>query len=510
MPQTKTKKHDGKTKKAKSALSSIVFRAWLAFLVLALCVIAFFWTGELVIFATNYTKMYVDRLTQQSRELVASLKNNQYSADATSFRDKAEDCARRNNLTTIVFVFPEGSDELNPYEAQIEYYTNPVYASGETPSDFPAARAVIEYEFLLRMSEIDGNGGFLMRGKSESPLTVIYGEKMTSDDGEEIFLYTSTTINEYDFTINILTNQMIIVTVICLIFSLIISFFIAWQFSKPIRQFTATAKKIGDGDLSQKYVGNGYNEFDDLADALNYATSEMIKAEKFRRDFLTNVSHDIRTPLTLIKANAEMIRDLSGDIKEKRDRNTQTIINEADRLTLLVEDILDLSKLEAGVAEMSDELVSLSAVAESVIAQFDVLKERDGYVFETDISPDVFVRCDAKRLTQVIYNLVGNAINYAGDDRKVIVKVFKDGDMAKVEISDHGKGIPEEELDHVWERYYRSNQNKRNVVGSGIGLSIVKNILISFGAEYGIKSSAGKGSTFWFALKLADGGKETN
>lgn len=510
MPQTKTKKHDGKTKKAKSALSSIVFRAWLAFLVLALCVIAFFWTGELVIFATNYTKMYVDRLTQQSRELVASLKNNQYSADAISFRDKAEDCARRNNLTTIVFVFPEGSDELNPYEAQIEYYTNPVYASGETPSDFPAARAVIEYEFLLRMSEIDGNGSFLMRGKSESPLTVIYGEKMTSDDGEEIFLYTSTTINEYDFTINILTNQMIIVTVICLIFSLIISFFIAWQFSKPIRQFTATAKKIGDGDLSQKYVGNGYNEFDDLADALNYATSEMIKAEKFRRDFLTNVSHDIRTPLTLIKANAEMIRDLSGDIKEKRDRNTQTIINEADRLTLLVEDILDLSKLEAGVAEMSDELVSLSAVAESVIAQFDVLKERDGYVFETDISPDVFVRCDAKRLTQVIYNLVGNAINYAGDDRKVIVKVFKDGDMAKVEISDHGKGIPEEELDHVWERYYRSNQNKRNVVGSGIGLSIVKNILISFGAEYGIKSSAGKGSTFWFALKLADGGKETN
>ena len=236
----------------------------------------------------------------------------------------------------------------------------------------------------------------------------------------------------------------------------------------------------------------------------------MIKAEKVRRDFLTNVSHDIRTPLTLIKANAEMIRDLSGDIKEKRDRNTQTIINEADRLTLLVEDILDLSKLEAGVAEMSDELVSLSAVAESVIAQFDVLKERDGYVFETDISPDVFVRCDAKRLTQVIYNLVGNAINYAGDDRKVIVKVFKDGDMAKVEISDHGKGIPEEELDHVWERYYRSNQNKRNVVGSGIGLSIVKNILISFGAEYGIKSSAGKGSTFWFALKLADGGKETN
>lgn len=500
MPGSFSKMNDN-VKKNKSALGSIVFRAWLAFLVLALCVIAFFWTGELVIFATNYTKMYVERLTAQSKELAGSLRTNQYSADATAFRSKAEDCARRDNLTTIVFVFPDGSDELNPYEAQIEYYTNPIYASGETPSDFPAARGVIEQGYLERMSDMEGEGSFVMRAERRgSPLTVIYGEKMLTDDGEELFLYTSTTVSEYDFTINILTNQMIIVTIICLVFSIIISFFIAWQFSKPIRQFTATAKKIGGGDVTLKYAGNGYNEFDELADALNYATSEMVKAEKFRRDFLTNVSHDIRTPLTLIKANAEMIKDISGDNKEKRERNTRTIINEADRLTQLVEDILDLSKLEAGVVEMKTELVCLSTVAEDVITQFDVLRDRDGYIFEKDIQPDVYVRCDAKRLTQAIYNLVGNAVNYAGDDRKVIITVREDNGKVRVEVTDHGKGIPEEEIEHVWERYYRSNQNKRNVVGSGIGLSIVKSVLISFGAEYGIESGEGKGSTFWFML----------
>ena len=317
-----------------------------------------------------------------------------------------------------------------------------------------------------------------------------------------MYLYVSTSVNEYGFTVRVLTNQMLIVTIICIAFSLLISLLIAWQFARPIKQFTATARRIGDGDLSLEYKGNGYNEFDDLADALNYATSEMVKAENFRRDFLTNVSHDIRTPLTLIKANAEMIRDISGDKKEKRNRNTQTIINEADRLTLLVEDILDLSKLQAGVVEMKNEIVDVGAIAHEVVSQFDVLRVRDGYVFETDIEQGLLVICDRKRLTQVVYNLVGNAINYVGDDRKVIVRVFGDNGKAKVEISDHGKGIPLGEIDKVWERYYRSNRQNRNVVGSGIGLSIVKNVLISFNAEYGIISHEGEGTTFWFALPL--------
>ena len=235
---------------------------------------------------------------------------------------------------------------------------------------------------------------------------------------------------------------------------------------------------------------------------MNYATEETEKAEKFRRDFLTNVSHDIRTPLTIIKANAEMIRDISGEKKEKRDRNTQTIINESDRLTLLVEDILDLSKLQSGVVEMKNEPVDVGAVTREVVGQFDVLKETGGYVFETEIESGLIALCDRKRLAQVMYNLIGNAINYVGEDKKVIVKVTGADGFVRAEISDHGKGIPSDEIDKVWERYYRSNRQNRNVVGSGIGLSIVKNLLISFNARYGIISGVGTGTTFWFELDL--------
>lgn len=153
------------------------------------------------------------------------------------------------------------------------------------------------------------------------------------------------------------------------------------------------------------------------------------------------------------------------------------------------------------------EPVDVGAVAREVVAQFDVLRDRDGYVFETDISTGLKVTCDHKRLMQVVYNLVGNAINYVGEDRKVVVRVFEQNGKAKVEISDHGKGIPADEIDKVWERYYRSNRQNRNVVGSGIGLSIVKNVLIGFNAEYGIISHEGEGTTFWFALPL-DGSDE--
>lgn len=496
------RKINKKDKKAKSAFGSVMFRAWLAFLVLAISVIGFFWLGEFVIFNTNYIKMYVGRLSDQSRILERKLKNNNYNALADSFRSEANQCAAKYGMTVAVYSFREGANKLNVSEAQFAFYVDPTEINLPT-TDNTRAMAVIRSDFLVKMSEIEKTGSFVMSRESGSVKTVIYGSKMEANDGNSVYLYVSTSVNEYGFTVNILSRQMLIVTLLCLFLSVFSSLTIAWMLTRPIKRFTETARRIGDGDLTLKYEGNGYNEFDDLADALNYATSEMIKAENFRRDFLTNVSHDIRTPLTLIKANAEMIRDLSGDNKEKRNRNTQTIINEADRLTLLVEDILDLSKLQAGVVEMNNGKVDVGAVTREVVGQFDVLRERGGYVFETDIADGLIAVCDRKRLAQVIYNLVGNAINYVGDDKKVIVRLFEKDGRIRAEISDHGKGIPPEEIDKVWERYYRSNRQNRNVVGSGIGLSIVKNLLIGFGARYGIISGVGEGTTFWFELDRA-------
>ena len=218
---------------------------------------------------------------------------------------------------------------------------------------------------------------------------------------------------------------------------------------------------------------------------------------------MSNISHDLRTPLTMIKAYAEMIRDLSGDNPEKRERHLKVIIDETDRLSSLVTDILDLSKLQAGVAEMHLETFNFSARLSGVISRFDIMKENDGIVIDLRAEDDIMITADITKLEQVVYNLINNAVTYTGDDNTVIVKLFrKENGMVRFEVEDHGEGISPENLPYIWDRYYKvSEQNsthKRAKMGSGIGLSIVKNVLEQHRFQFGADSAQGRGSTFWF------------
>ena len=216
---------------------------------------------------------------------------------------------------------------------------------------------------------------------------------------------------------------------------------------------------------------------------------------------MANVSHDLKTPLTIIKSYAEMIRDLSGENPKKRNEHTQVIIDETDRLTYLVGDILDLSKLESGTDSMKNEIFDLGSAALSVVDGFRIYEENEGFTFETDIDENSFVYADKRRISQVIYNLMNNAVNYTGDEKKVYVKVKKLSDKVRFEVKDTGEGIDESEIDKVWDRYYKSSKtHKRISKGTGIGLSIVKNILTEHGAKFGVTSEKKKGSTFWFEL----------
>lgn len=486
-------------KKKKNAVNSILFRSWISFIVLALGIIIAVWLGEIVVFSTLFSEMRTEMINDTNADLVERLRNNGASPDSPAFRQAVDRAVTDTRMSIVIFTFEENGDELDPDDVKVLYYRNHamVHSGGGSVS---SARSLVTEEFLARMSFTASNGSFSYNNGDNPTFNVIYGAKTTDLAGGTVYYFSTTLVSSNDGTVGVLATQFQAVTVVSLLVAVLVSLFIAWKFSKPIRDFTATAKRIGDGDLTLKYVGNGYNEFDDLADALNYSTEEIIRAENLRRDFLANVSHDLRTPLTLVKAYAEMIRDISGDNKEKRIKNTQIIINEVDRLTMLVDDILDLSKLESGTAEIHVEPLNMSETVRSSLAQFAVMSEK-GYKIESDIEDGLFIEGDYKRVTQIIYNLVGNAINYAGEDMLVLVKLIKkeDGKM-RMEVSDHGKGIAQNEIDSVWDRYYRTNQKKRNVVGSGLGLSIVKNIFLSLGADYGIISKEGEGTTFWFEL----------
>ena len=274
---------------------------------------------------------------------------------------------------------------------------------------------------------------------------------------------------------------------------------VAALITRPVTEVTECAKELSRWNFNLN-LGKEYfcSEITELADALDSARKEISKADRMQKELIANVSHDFKTPLTMIKAYASMIREISGEDKNKRDAHAQIIIDESDRLAALVADLLDLSKLRAGLAESKSTVFNLSEEVYKVAGRFEYLKEVDGYRIETVVEDDLYAYANKERIEQVLYNLIGNAVNYTGADKRVVVRLIRKDGGARFEVADSGKGIPPDEIDTIWDRYYRSNKtHKRPVQGTGLGLSIVKGILLSQGCPFGVISEVGKGSCFW-------------
>ena len=204
--------------------------------------------------------------------------------------------------------------------------------------------------------------------------------------------------------------------------------------------------------------------------------------------------------MTMISGYGEMMRDIPG---ENNAENVQVIIDEANRLTTLVNEILDVSKLQAGVQSLEVSVFDISAQVSEICERLRHLLKHE-FKIRLEQPGAVMVEGDSVKMTQVIYNLITNAVNYSTRRREIVVhQEVKDG-VYRFAVQDFGAGIPEDMIPYVWDRYYRGSQSHvRAKVGSGIGLSIVKGILQLHQAKFGVESKLGEGSTFWFELKTA-------
>lgn len=316
------------------------------------------------------------------------------------------------------------------------------------------------------------------------------------------YIWISTPLEPVESTVDILKKQLLIVSVMSLALALFLSYFISNRLARPLVKMSKTAKELGEGNMDVEFEQGQYTEIDELAKMLNHATDELAKTIEMRKDLIANVSHDLKTPLTVIKSYGEMIRDISGGNEEMRNRHIDTIINEADTLTNLVNDLLDLSKAESELEDIKMLPFDLELTVEEVLHRFDILSEKEGYEFEVDVRGDATILGDESKIRQVLYNFISNAINYSKDKKKVIIRLISDDERTLCEVRDFGMGIDEDKIDHIWDRYYRVRDNhSRLTVGTGLGLYIVKNILELHNFEYGVRSKKGEGSTFYFIAK---------
>ena len=297
-----------------------------------------------------------------------------------------------------------------------------------------------------------------------------------------------------------LEGQMVYIIIICIILSSAVSIYISNLITKPIRSITKKAKNIGKENYNNKFTETGLIEIDELNETLDGVQKELGKVGEYQKDLLANVTHDLKTPLTMIRAYAEKIRDLSYKDKNKLDNDVNVIIDESERLTTLVNDVLDMSRASSDLPLKMEEY-DLALNIKEIMHRFDIVKEKEGYNIKLSLPDKALVYADKNRIEQVIYNLIGNALNYTGNDKTIYVKLTPVNKHFLLEITDTGKGIKEDEIDKIWTKYYKNDKNhKRNVVSSGVGLSIVKSILEKHNFKYGVKSKVNEGTTFYFEI----------
>lgn len=319
-------------------------------------------------------------------------------------------------------------------------------------------------------------------------------------DNTKCLLILDNNLVPLDSAVEILKLQLTYIVIIVAVLSIIIATILSKYISKPISKLNASAKQMAKGNYDVVFEGNGYLEINELNENLNNTVYELRKTDNLRRELMANVSHDLKTPLTMIKGYAEMMKDLP---EENNSENLNIIIGEVERLNVLVNDMLDLSKLSSKTIDLKKEKYSITDSLIDVIERIKKLNDGKNINIKFDFNQNVEVYADSGKIEQVIYNFIYNAINYS--DKEANIEVIQSIDKEKVRISvkDYGIGISEKDLKVIWDRYYRVDKtHQRSTHGSGLGLSIVKEILEYHQFDYGVDSVLDEGSIFWFEMPI--------
>lgn len=302
---------------------------------------------------------------------------------------------------------------------------------------------------------------------------------------------------------------------------------LVWYFSRrltePLRELAILSARMADLDFDAKYTSGGEGEigvlgenFNSMSEKLQSTISELKNAnfrlqqdieqkekmEKMRTDFMGNVSHELKTPIALIQGYAEGLREGVSDDAESREFYCDVIMDEAAKMNQMVKNLMTLNQLEFGDENVEFQRFDLTELIRGVLQSMEIVAQQKEARVQFRQKEPVYVWADEFKAEQVVRNYVSNAFNHLDGDRVVDVKLIPSGDKVKVTVFNTGAPIPEEDVPHIWEKFYKVDKaHTREYGGNGIGLSIVKAIMDSFHQEYGVKNYD-NGVEFWFELDV--------
>lgn len=324
----------------------------------------------------------------------------------------------------------------------------------------------------------------IISGSDSTQRYALVGQSLPA--GGAVFALLS--LNAVDTAARVLRSQLSLITLVLALAAIVLALILSRTLSRPILAATAAARSLAAGQYQTHLTVKGQDEIADLSTALNELGQQLQVTETLRRELIANVSHELRSPLTVIQGYAETVRDVTWPDEQKRSEQLTLIADEASRLTRVVGDILEYSKLQAGVRPPDSQVFAAGPILTSVQLRFELEAATRGLTFDSTGS-DGDIRFDPAQFEQVLTNLVANAINYADPDSVIRINVQPVGAKNRIEILNQGETIPADELAQIWDRYHRSVQVRDDRrLGTGLGLAIVRSILEQHGVAYGVES----------------------
>lgn len=342
---------------------------------------------------------------------------------------------------------------------------------------------------LLRSA---GENNFKTKGVFENGMgTEFLYYKLQTDLGDIVVFQNNKYSSDYLKVVYIILFFIFIVSILL---SIPLISHVGKKFTQPVLKLQKVASSISKGDFDVDCNVNTNDEIEALSNSLSIMAAGLKKKYQLQRDFIANVSHDFKTPLSVIKSYSEAVSD--GIVDEGTAKKySNEIIKEVDRLNSLVMDLLQLSKLQDGAYSLCKEFINLSELVQNSVNQFNPIINKKNISFDISIEP-VEIYADRKYLQRVLYNFIDNAIKFSYDNSKIEIYTTRANGSLKLSVRDYGFGIENHLFEDIWDKYYKNAQSG----GMGLGLPICKEILKVHGYEYGAQSSASEGTEFYFVI----------
>ncbi len=353
--------------------------------------------------------------------------------------------------------------------------------------------------------DLDGEGTFLL---AATPIPA----RGRALQGYSLLLVRHTA--DLDALARPIIRRVNLVVALLAIIALLVSGWVSRDLIRRLRTTGEAARALADGDLSSRAPEEGQDEITELAGHFNHMAGRiqalvegLRRSEQARKDLLVMVSHELRTPITSIGGFAEALRDGVVRSEEQKQRYYQILADETERLARLVHDLFDMAKLEAGQVDLNLQLQPITPWLVDFAERFQPVAEGAGARLDLQISPEAErarAHFDRDRMDQVLTNLASNALRYTPEGESVTIRAEVDGDDVVIAVSDRGPGIPPEEQERLFERFFQgAAPARRKHKGAGLGLAIVKSLVEAHGGTVGVRSTPGHGATFWFRLRVA-------